>query len=114
MGTEVILGIAGLLLTAACGGIGGAFWLQGKGSERIEQVRKSADERVDRIFAENKAQMDLVLSHVQRVENVISDMRAELPTKYTLREDHLRLAEKLESLRIEFYRSKDISYLKDV
>lgn len=113
MGGEIILGIAGLLLTAACGGIGGAFWLQGKGSERVELVRKAADERVDKIFADSKAQMDLVLSHVQRVENIINDMRAELPTKYTLREDHLRLAEKLENLRIEFYRAKDNERYKD-
>lgn len=108
MGTELILGIAGLLLTAACSGIGGAFWLQSKGNEGIENVRKAADQRVDRIFAENKAQMELVLSHVQKVENVLSDMRAELPMKYVLREDHLRLAEKLEELRLDFYRSKDI------
>lgn len=106
MGGEIIVGIAGLLLTAACGGIGGAFWLQGKGSERIEQVRKAADARVDKIFAESKERMDLVLAHVQRVEDVINDLRAELPTKYVLREDHLRLAEKVESLRMDFYRSR--------
>lgn len=106
MGGEIIIGIAGLLLTAACGGIGGAFWLQGKGSERIEQVRKAADARVDKIFAESKERMDLVLAHVQRVEDVINDLRAELPTKYVLREDHLRLAEKVESLRMDFYRSR--------
>ena len=108
MGAEVILGIAGLLLTAACGGVGGAFWLQGKGSERIEQVRKTADDRVDKIFAENKSQMELVLAHVQRVEDVINDLRAELPTKYVLREDHLRLVEKVESLRIDYYRREGI------
>lgn len=104
MGFEIIVGIAGVLLTAACGGVGGAFWLQNKGAERIEQVRKSADERVDRIFAENKSQMDQVLSHVQRVENVINDMRAELPTKYVLREDYLRLEEKVEGIRLSFYK----------
>lgn len=106
MGFEVILGLAGLFLTAACGGVGGAFWLQSKGAERIESVRRSADARVDKIFAENKERMDLVLSHVQRVEDVINDIRAELPTKYVLREDHLRLAEKVESLRLDFYRSR--------
>lgn len=103
MGLEVALGIVGVLLTAACTGVGGAFWLQGKGSERIEQVRKAADDRVDKIFAENKSQMDLVLSHVQKVENVLNDMRADLPTRYVLREDHLRLVEKLEDLRLEVY-----------
>lgn len=111
MGVEVILGIAGLILTAACGGVGGAFWLQSKGTERIEQVRKTADDRVDKIFSENKAQMELVLAHVQRVEDVINDLRAELPTKYVLREDHLRLVEKVESLRIDYYRregSRDV------
>lgn len=104
MGVEIIVGIAGLLLTAACGGIGGAFWLQSKGTERVEQVRKAADDRVDKIFSENKSQMDLVLSHVKRVEDVINDMRAELPAKYVLREDHLRLSEKVEDLRLDLYR----------
>jgi hypothetical protein len=108
MGVEVLLGIAGLLLTAACGGVGGAFWLQNKGSERVESVRRSADARVDKIFAENKSQMDLVLAHVQRVEDVINDMRAELPTKYVLREDHLRLAEKVENMRLDFYRNRNL------
>lgn len=107
MGIEIVLGVAGLLLTAACTGVGGAFWLQNKGSERMEYVRKSADARVDKIFAENKAQMDLVLTHVQKVEDIINDMRAELPTKYVLREDHLRLVEKVEALRIDFYRGRD-------
>lgn len=106
MGLEVLLGFAGLLLTAACGGIGGAFWLQSKGSERVELVRKAADERVDKIFAENKAQMELVLTHVQKVEDIINDIRAELPTKYVLREDHLRLVEKVENLRLDLYRGK--------
>lgn len=109
MGMEVVLGVAGLLLTAACGGIGGAFWLQNKGSERVEQVRKAADERVDKIFAENKSQMDLVLTHVQKVEDIINDIRAELPTKYVLREDHLRLVEKVENLRLDMYRNRDSS-----
>lgn len=107
MGIEIIVGIAGLVLTASCAGVGGAFWLQSKGNERVEAVRKSADDRVDRIFAENKSQIDLVLSHVQKVENIINDLRAELPTKYVLREDHLRLVEKVESLRIDFFRGRD-------
>lgn len=112
MGFELILGIAGIVLTAACGGVGGAFWLQSKGAERIEKVRLEADTRVDKLFKESKERMDLVLSHVQRVEDVINDMRAELPTKYVLREDHLRLSEKVESLRLDFYRSQ--SNVKDV
>lgn len=107
MGIEVAIGIAGLLLTAACAGVGGAFWLQSKGSERIEAVRKASDLRVDKIFNESRERMDLVLSHVQRVESVINDLRAELPTKYVLREDHLRLSEKVEDLRMNFYRSRE-------
>lgn len=107
MGSELLIGMVGIVLTAAVSGIGGAFWLQNKGNERIEQVRKAADDRVDKIFSENKSQMDLVLSHVQRVETIINDMRAELPTKYVLREDHFRLAEKLEDIRLELYRRRN-------
>lgn len=111
MGFEIVLGIAGLFLTAACTGVGGAFWIQNKGNERMEAVREAADARVDKIFAENKTQMELVLTHVQKVEDIINDMRAELPTKYVLREDHLRLVEKVETLRLDFYRGKN--YEKD-
>lgn len=108
MGLEVAIGIVGLLLTAACTGIGGAFWIQTKGSERVEAVRKSADERVDKIFKENKTQMELVLSHVQKVENVLNDMRADLPTKYVLKEDFVRLLEKVEDIRLEVFRKGEI------
>lgn len=107
MGAEVIVGIVGILLTAAVSGVSGAFWLQTKSSDKVENVRKATDDRIDKIFSENKKQMELVLSHVQRVENGINDMRAELPTKYVLKEDYLRLLEKLEELRIDFYKSRD-------
>lgn len=106
MGFEVVIGIAGLFLTAACSGIGGAFWLQSRGADKIEQVRAAADTRVDKILAESKERMDLVLSHVQRVEAVVNDIRAELPAKYVLREDHFRLAEKVENLRLEVFRGR--------
>ena len=104
MGTEILLGFAALLLTASVSGIGGAFWIQVQGSERIEKIKKDAQDREDKIFSENKEKVDLVLYHVQKVQDAVNDIRAELPTKYVLKEDHYRLAEKVDSLKAEYYK----------
>jgi len=118
MGVEWVIAVFGLVISAAVSATGGAFWIQLKGSERIDKIkrasddrletmRKASDERVDRLISENKSQMEILLSHVQKVENVLNDMRAELPTKYVLREDFLRLVEKVEELRIDSYRPRE-------
>jgi hypothetical protein len=36
-----------------------------------------------------------------KVEKMLNDMRAELPIKYTLREDHIRLSEKVERIETD-------------
>jgi len=104
MGPEIVLGIASLIITAAASGVGGAFWLQSQGSTRVEKVREEAKEREDKIFSESKEKVDLVLFHVQKVQDAVNDIRAELPTKYVLKEDFYRLSEKVEELKMEFYK----------
>lgn len=44
-----------------------------------------------------------IISHMERMETVLDDLRAELPLKYTLREDHIRLTEKVEGLQREMF-----------
>lgn len=104
---ELPLIVAGWLLTAGIAGVGGSFVIQGKNNEKVEKVRDSADKKIEALIQENKLQTSTLLRHVQNVETMINNMRAELPEKYTLKSDHLRLEEKVESLALQFYAHRD-------
>ena len=53
---------------------------------------------LDRNGRRTDARFDTVIAHMTKVERTINDMRADLPLKYTLREDHYRLTEKVERI----------------
>lgn len=92
-GVEHIIGVvAGVIIPA----IGGIAWLQEKGNRRI-----------DSILDKNGQQTSAILSHVQSVEKTLHDMRADLPTRYTLREDHVRLSERVDKLSQDLLRHKE-------
>lgn len=40
-----------------------------------------------------------IIRHMEKVELVLDNLRTDLPLKYTLREDHLRLSEKVEDIQ---------------
>jgi len=42
-----------------------------------------------------------VIRHMEKMEMVLDNLRSDLPIKYTLREDHLRLSEKVEDIQKE-------------
>jgi len=90
MGIDVIIGIIGSVFTTVTG-IG--YFLD-KNGRRI-------DDRFESIIV-----------HMERMEKSINDMRADLPLKYTLREDHVRLSEKVDDLDKEFtvWRHTDSSW----
>jgi len=44
---------------------------------------------------------DTVIAHMTKVERMINDMRADLPEKYTLKSDHLRLSDKVERIETD-------------
>ena len=79
MGFEPLLGILASLVTT----MGGIGWL------------------IDRSGKRTESRFDTVLDHMSKVEKVLNDMRAEMPLRYTLKEDHLRLQEKV--YRVENY-----------
>lgn len=86
LGIESILGIvAGIIIPT----IGGISWLNERSSRRIDQMLEKNDKRVE-----------VVLTHIQKVENTINDLRSDLPLRYTLREDHIRLLDRVS--RLEF------------
>ena len=57
---------------------------------------------LDRNGRRTDARFDTVIAHMTKVERMINDMRADLPLKYTLREDHYRLSEKVERIESDF------------
>jgi hypothetical protein len=42
-----------------------------------------------------------IIRHMEKMEMVLDNLRSDLPIKYTLREDHLRLSEKVEDIQKE-------------
>lgn len=118
-GLEIPLAIAGWLLTAGIAGVGGAFTLQGRNNKKIDSIRESSDSKIERIIENNdqkiegliqanSIQNENVLAHIKNVEKALNDMRAELPEKYTLKSDHLRLVDKVEDLALQLYRHREL------
>jgi len=40
-----------------------------------------------------------IIRHMEKMELVLDNLRTDLPIKYTLREDHIRLSEKVEDIQ---------------
>jgi hypothetical protein len=116
---ELPLIVAGWLLTAGISGVGGAFAMQGRTGTKLERFREYSDQKTEKIIKENdqkiqflvetnKREHEVVLEHLRKMENFLYDMRAELPEKYTLKSDHLRLADKVEDLSRELFKHREI------
>lgn len=117
-GLELPLVVAGWVLTAAIAGVGGAFTLQGRNNKRIDDIKESSNSKIEKIIEKNDVkieglihansiQNENVLAHIKNVEKSLNDMRAELPEKYTLKSDHLRLVDKVEDLALQLYRHRE-------
>jgi len=90
MGIESLLGIiAGIIIPT----IGGISWLNERSNRRIDQMLEKSDKR-----------SEVVLTHIQKVESTLNDLRSDLPLRYTLREDHLRLSDRVAQLEIHCQR----------
>ena len=86
MGIESLLGIiAGIIIPT----IGGISWLNERSNRRIDQMLEKSDKR-----------SEVVLTHIQKVESTLNDLRSDLPLRYTLREDHLRLSDRVAQLEL--------------
>jgi len=85
MGFEVLLGALASAVTIASS----LGWILDRNGRRIDKRFDSVETKFDAMIS------------------LVTEMRASLPLKYTLREDHLRLEEKVEALR------NDMSTLKN-
>jgi len=90
MGIESLLGIiAGIIIPT----IGGISWLNERSNRRIDHMLEKNDKRVE-----------IVLTHIQKVESTLNDLRSDLPLRYTLREDYLRLSDRVANLELHCQR----------
>jgi hypothetical protein len=80
MGVETLVAIVASLVTT----MSGLGWILDRNGRRTD------------------LRFDTVIAHMSKVERMINDMRADLPLKYTLREDHYRLSEKVERIESDF------------
>ena len=86
MGFESILGIIASLVIPS---VGGLAWINDRGNRRIDKMLEKNDQHIESI-----------LNHMQKVEQTLADMRSEIPLRYTLREDHIRLCERVNRLEL--------------
>ena len=79
MGVDVILGVIASAITVAST----LGWVLDKNGKRIDRRFDSVEKKFDTVI------------------EIVTEMRANLPLQYTLREDHIRLAEKVENIQTE-------------
>lgn len=87
MGIESVLGIIASIVTT----LGGIGWIIDRNGKKIDQ------------------RFETLINHMEKMEKVVEQVRLELPLKYTLREDHLRLSDKVEDIQkdIVLWRHKE-------
>ena len=76
MGAETLVAIVASLVTT----MSGLGWVLDRNGRRTDQ------------------RFDTVITHMTKVERMLNDMRADMPVTYTLRQDHLRLSDKVERI----------------
>lgn len=79
MGLEVVLGVLASAVTIASS----LGWVLDRNGKRIDKRFDSVESKFDAVI------------------EIVTEMRASFPLQYTLREDHLRLEAKVETLKNE-------------
>jgi hypothetical protein len=51
-----------------------------------------------------------IIRHMEKMELVLDNLRTDLPIKYTLREDHIRLSEKVEDIQKDLLHRRVTDY----
>ena len=90
MGAETLVAIVASLVTT----MSGLGWVLDRNGRRTDQ------------------RFDTVITHMTKVERMLNDMRADMPVTYTLRQDHLRLSDKVERIEgdIAIWRQRETSH----
>lgn len=77
MGVDVILGVIASAITVAST----LGWVLDRNGKRIDRRFDSVEKKFDTVI------------------EIVTEMRASLPLQYTLREDHIRLSEKVDNIQ---------------
>lgn len=79
LGLDLILGVLASSVTIASS----VGWVLDRNGKRIDARFESVEKKFDTVI------------------EIVTEMRAQLPLQYTLREDHIRLTERVEHLQTE-------------
>jgi len=55
------------------------------------------------IMERGNRRIETIINHMEKVEAILNELRADLPVKYTMREEHIRLVEKVDKIEGHVY-----------
>ena len=47
--------------------------------------------------------IETIITHMEKVEVILNELRADLPIKYTMKDEHIRLVEKVDKIESHIY-----------
>ena len=47
--------------------------------------------------------IETIIIHMEKVEVILNELRADLPIKYTMKDEHIRLVEKVDKIESHIY-----------
>jgi hypothetical protein len=55
------------------------------------------------IMERSNRRIETIINHMEKVEVILNELRADLPVKYTMKDEHIRLVEKVDKIESQVY-----------
>ena len=55
------------------------------------------------IMERSNRRIETIINHMEKVEVILNELRADLPIKYTMKDEHIRLVEKVDKIEGHSY-----------
>jgi len=55
------------------------------------------------IMERSNRRIETIINHMEKVEVILNELRADLPVKYTMKDEHIRLVEKVDKIEGHIY-----------
>ena len=55
------------------------------------------------IMERGNRRIETIINHMEKVEVILNELRADLPIKYTMKDEHIRLVEKVDKIESHVY-----------
>ena len=55
------------------------------------------------IMERSNKRIETIITHMEKVEVILNELRADLPVKYTMKDEHIRLVEKVDKIEGHVY-----------